>query len=55
MSNAPKTWREAVQDLEKFLERKPTLYELLALARNYNMTDEEVKAQRESWSRQDMD
>lgn len=50
-----RTWRQKVEDLTKELEREPTMDELLDMARTHTMNAEEIQAQRESWTRQDMD
>lgn len=51
----PRTWREKVLAEQQRLGRALTLDELLALAKGYKMTPEEVEAQRQSWARQMMD
>lgn len=43
------TWRDKVIALTERLGRKPTLPELLEVARSYVMTPEEKRAQRKSW------
>lgn len=45
------TWRDRVVNLTKALGRKPTLEELLAIAEIHQMTPEEIKEQRESFTR----
>lgn len=45
------TWAEKVTDLGRALGRRPSLDDLLAMARDHKMTLEEVQAQRESWVR----
>ncbi len=44
-------WAELVADYNKALGRRPTLAELLELNRTYEMTPEEIEAQRQSWVR----
>jgi hypothetical protein len=48
----PKTWDEKVREWK---DRDGTLSELLELARGHTMSEDEIKAQRESWARQDRD
>lgn len=47
-------WTDHVKALTECLGRKPTLNELLAEAKNYTMTPEEVQAQRDSWVQAEM-
>ena len=50
-----KTWQQRLEAEHGRLGRGLTLDELIALARQYRMTDAEIEAQRQSWARQDMD
>jgi len=45
------TWAKRVHNLTQALGRRPTLEELLLLAPLHNMTEEELKAQQESFVR----
>lgn len=49
------SWQRKIADERERIGRPLTLDELIVLAKNYRMTDEEIAAQRESWARQDMD
>lgn len=51
MKEETTTWAQQVENLRKSLGRDPTLNELLLLNSMYNMTPEEIQAQRESWVR----
>lgn len=49
MSHVP--WEEKVRRLRVYLDREPTLEELLALAAKHGMSESEIEAQRRSWVR----
>jgi hypothetical protein len=51
----PARWIDIVGAERIRLGRPLTLLELLSLAKGYNMTDDEIEAQRQSWARQMMD
>jgi len=44
-------WKDHVRALVQKLGRRPTLGELLEIAKTYKMTPEEIQAQRESFAR----
>lgn len=47
----PVAWTERVANLREALGREPTLYELVGLARQHEMTPAEIEAQRQSFHR----
>ena len=51
MSGRGVTWAEKLAAERAYLGREPTLAEALDLARDHQMTPEEVEAQRASWVR----
>lgn len=53
--NLPPTWKAIVKAAQERMGRELTLDELLAMAKDYKMTPEEIEEQRQSWTRQDMD
>lgn len=46
MTDKPITWRERVANLRAALGREPTLDELIELAKDHQMTPDEINAQR---------
>jgi len=49
------TWREKLDEATTVAGRELTCMEMFELARNHVMTEQEIKDQKESFARQDMD
>lgn len=51
MPDEPITWADRITNLTKALGCKPTLQEMLEVARIHQLTPAEIEAQRRSWVR----